>query len=66
MGLMKKFIADSRILPLKEFGDKEDIKLDLVISGPKRLPRKIKKKIKWMAERVSTVEMLNYILGEED
>jgi hypothetical protein len=63
---MKKFIADSRVLPLSEFGDTSDLKLDLVVKGITRLPRKIKKKIKWMSQRVSTVEILNYILDNEE
>ena len=63
---MKKFVAETRTLNLSEFGDQDDVKLSMVVSGPKRLPRKLKKKIKWMAKRVSTVEMLRYIVGSED
>jgi len=63
---MKKFIADSRVLPFSEFGDQDNVKLNMVVSGVNRLPRKLKKKIKWMSKRVSTVEMLRYIVGSED
>ena len=50
---MYKFIADSRSV--------KDIKIALVVNGAKRIPRKIKKKIKWIAKRASTFSILEEI-----
>jgi hypothetical protein len=58
---MKKFVANSRTLSMED-----PIRIDLTVSGINRLPRKIKKKIKSMVKRVSTVELLSYIVGNED
>jgi hypothetical protein len=55
---MKKFVAESRTV--------HDLNLELVVSGVNRLPRKIKKKVKSMAKRVSSVEMLNYLIEIKD
>lgn len=63
---MRRFVIASRTLPFSEFSDQSNMKLDLVVKGPNRLPRRIKKKIKWMANRVSTVEILDYIIENEE
>ena len=60
---MRKFVAESR--PLVTDG-KRLMSLSLVVDGVNRLPRKMKKKIKSMAKRISTVEMLNYIVESKD
>ena len=52
---MSKFIANSRTI--------NGFKLNLVVTRVNRIPRKIKKQIKAMAKRVSTIEILNYIVN---
>ena len=61
---MRKFVSDER--PIFTDG-KEVMNLSMMVTFKEgRLPRKIKKKVKWMLKRVSTVEMLRYIAGNED
>jgi hypothetical protein len=58
---MRKFVADSRTIPFEK-----PIKIELICTGWKRTPRKLKKEIKSMAKKVSTVEYLRYIVGNEN
>jgi hypothetical protein len=57
---MRKFVADSRTLSMEN-----PVRIELICTGWKRTPRKLKKEIKSMAKRVSTVEYLRYITESE-
>ena len=55
---MRSFVANKRMI---NDGVTEPFELTLVVKGEDRLPRKIKKKIKSMSSRVSTMSILEEI-----
>ncbi len=55
---MRSFVANKRMI---NDGVTVPFELTLVVNGENRLPRKIKKKIKSMSSRVSTMSILEEI-----